>query len=244
MVYGSPGYRCFNSPFFLHDDEDARRVWQNPEKILARSGYTPGNIFLNIGCEGGLRHPAAKITGRSGKVIGIDRNGEAVLRMLERDEKEGPQNIRGIVGIAEETVACRGCADVIFFGIDLHDFDDPGKVLDNARLMIGPRGILVDLNWRKESTLRGPPVSIRFDQGRAASFITNAGFRVVQQELVEPWFYQLTALQVDTEDLQPSRLIPRPARTSVKQNSCSISGESEAGHHQKHDPDGHHTVHR
>lgn len=180
---------------FLYDAEDARRTWQNPEQILSKIGIRPGNIFVDIGCgEGFFAIPAAKITGGSGKVIGIDRNGDAVSRMLNRAEREGLHNIRGIVGVAEETVVCRGCADVIFFGIDLHDFDDPGKVLDNARLMIGPRGILVDLDWRKESTPRGPPVSIRFDQERAAALITNAGFRVVQKKLVEPWFYQLIAL--------------------------------------------------
>jgi ubiquinone/menaquinone biosynthesis C-methylase UbiE len=182
-------------PCFFYDDEDARRTWQNPEQTLSKIGIRPGNIFLDIGCgEGFFAIPAAKITGGSGKVIGIDRNGEAVSRMLERAEQEGLHNIRGIVGMAEETVICLGCADVIFFGIDLHDFDDPGKVLANARLMIRPRGILIDLDWRKERTPRGPPVSIRFDPGYASALITNAGFRVTGMDLVEPWFYQLTAL--------------------------------------------------
>jgi hypothetical protein len=77
--------------------------------------------------------------------------------------------------MAEETVACRRCAEFVFFGIDLHDFEDPGKVLSNARIMIKSRGTLVDLDWRKERMPHGPPISIRFDEGHAAALITEAG---------------------------------------------------------------------
>jgi ubiquinone/menaquinone biosynthesis C-methylase UbiE len=194
MIYEIHGSTRSDMPLFCYADENDRRRWQNPEQILSAIGIRPGTVILDIGCgEGFFAIPAAKITGSSGKVIGIDNNGEAVSRMIERAEQEGLENIQGIIGMAEKTVACRGCADFIFFGIDLHDFDDPGKVLANARLMIKPKGILVDLDWRKESTPQGPPVSIRFDEEYAATLITKAGFRVTRRDLIEPWFYQLTA---------------------------------------------------
>jgi hypothetical protein len=30
-------------------------------------------------------------------------------------------------------VLCDACADIVFFGIDLHDFKNPSKVFSNAR---------------------------------------------------------------------------------------------------------------
>jgi precorrin-6B methylase 2 len=60
---------------------------QNPERILSAIGIRPRDILIDIGCgEGFFAIPAAKIIGSSGKIIGIDNNRKAVLRMLERAE--------------------------------------------------------------------------------------------------------------------------------------------------------------
>jgi ubiquinone/menaquinone biosynthesis C-methylase UbiE len=181
-------------PVFQYQGEEDRRSWQNPEQILAAIGIQRGTIMIDIGCgEGFFSLPAARMVGSTGKIIGIDRNADAVSRMLDRAARQGLQNIQGIVGKAEQTVPCLECADLIFFGIDLHDFNDPAKVLSNARKMIKPEGILVDLDWRKETTTHGPPESIRFSEEEAAAIITKAGFLMTRAECVEPWFYLLTA---------------------------------------------------
>jgi ubiquinone/menaquinone biosynthesis C-methylase UbiE len=184
-------------PVFQYHDEEDRRSWQNPEQILSAIGIQPGTVMVDIGCgEGFFAIPASIMVGATGKVIGIDRDADAVSRMLDRAARQGLQNIQGIVGKAEHTIPCRECADLIFFGIDLHDFDDPARVLSNARVMIKAEGILVDLDWRKETTPLGPPELIRFSEGEAAAIITIAGFRVTRVESVSPWFYQLTARPV------------------------------------------------
>jgi ubiquinone/menaquinone biosynthesis C-methylase UbiE len=136
-----------------YHDERSRRPWQNPEQILGRTGLGPGDTVIDIGCgEGFFTLPAARLAGSSGKIIGIDINGSAVSRMLEQARREGLGNVDGIVGSGEETLACEGCADLIFFGIDLHDFLDPQKVLQNARRMIKPGGTLCNLDWQKRET--------------------------------------------------------------------------------------------
>jgi ubiquinone/menaquinone biosynthesis C-methylase UbiE len=181
-------------PAFHYHVEEERRTWQNPEQILTAIGLQPGTVMLDIGCgDGFFAIPGAKMVGSAGKVIGLDINAAAVSRMLEKAERLGLQNVQGIVGKAEDSIPCQECADIVFFGIDLHDFEDPGKVLSNARVLIKPEGILVDLDWRKENTPTGPPVSIRFSEEEAEAIITRAGFRVKRRELVDPWFYQLTA---------------------------------------------------
>ncbi len=180
-----------------YHDEQSRRTWQNPEEILARTGLAPGDTMIDIGCgEGFFAIPAARITGSRGKVIGIDINGNAVAQMLGQAGKEGLRNLEGIVGSGEETRACDGCADLIFFGIDLHDFSDLRKVLHNARMMIKSRGRLCNLDWQKRTTPFGPPVSIRFDEETAAGLIRDAGFSVERIEEVPPWFYLIIAVPV------------------------------------------------
>jgi ubiquinone/menaquinone biosynthesis C-methylase UbiE len=82
------------------------------------------------------------------------------------------------VGIAEETILCDTCADIVFFGIVLHDFSDPSKVLSNAKIMLSPTGRLADLDWKKEPTRLGPPLQIRLDEKKASSLIATASFKI------------------------------------------------------------------
>ncbi|WXG44146.1 MAG: methyltransferase domain-containing protein [Promethearchaeati archaeon SRVP18_Atabeyarchaeia-1] len=178
---------------FYHDEE-ARRKWQDPEAILTDIGVRPGSTFVDVGCgEGFFAIPAAKTVGRKGKVYGIDVYNEAVEHLKQKADREGLGNLYLHVGAAEETVICKGCADIVFFGIDLHDFRDPERVLANARVMLKPTGRLVDLDWKKELTGVGPPIEIRFSEEEAQSLIKKAGFTVERVESVGSFHYIIEA---------------------------------------------------
>ena len=73
---------------------------------------------------------------------------------------------------------CNACANIIFFGIVLHDFENPSKVLANAHSMLKPFGNLIDLDWSKETSEIGPPLHIRFSEETAIQLIESSGFRV------------------------------------------------------------------
>ena len=164
-------------------DDEKRRKWQNPEAILAGIGVKPGLTFLDIGCGSGFfTIPAAKLVGNKGKVYGLDIDSEAIARITRKADSEGLRNIYLEIGKAEELVLCQACADIVFFGIDLHDFADPAKVLANARTMLKPNGRLVDLDWKKEPMDFGPPFRIRFSETEAAQLIEAAGFKIESVE--------------------------------------------------------------
>jgi ubiquinone/menaquinone biosynthesis C-methylase UbiE len=175
-------------------DEAERRTWQNPESILAEIGLSPGQTFVDVGCgDGYFAIPAAKVVGKRGRVYGLDINEEAVQYLEEKAVKEGLENVILKVGAAEDLVLCRGCADFVFFGIDLHDFRDPLKALINAKKMLKPGARLIDLDWRKEPMQLGPPIGIRFSQEEAVTRIEEAGFRVHAVKQVGPYHYLVIA---------------------------------------------------
>jgi ubiquinone/menaquinone biosynthesis C-methylase UbiE len=116
--------------------------------------------------------------GDEGRVYGVDADSEAIRRLREKASKEKLRNIELEAGLAEETIFCDSCADVVFFGIVLHDFKDPGKVLSNAKRMLKPNGRLADLDWKKETMQLGPPLRIRFDEKKASGLIESAGFKI------------------------------------------------------------------
>lgn len=160
-------------------DDQERRKWQDPEAILSETGLKPGDTFLDIGCGTGFfTLPAARIAGEKGKVYCLDADKEFISRLQEKADKEGLGNIHVTIGKGEDIILCDACADILFFGIVLHDFDDPPKVLRNARQMLKPTGRLVNLDWKKIEMSFGPPVQRRFSEEQASRLIETAGFTI------------------------------------------------------------------
>ncbi len=175
-------------------DDPGRRQWQNPEAILADIGLKPGMTFADIGCGGGFfALPAARIVGPKGKVYGVDANPAMIAIIKAQAEKEGLKNLYLTVGEAENVILCEQCADFVFFGIALHDFHNPAKVLKNAARIIKPGGKLVDLDWKKEELPIGPPTHIKFSETQSYGLIGLAGFKVDTVKDCGPYHYLITA---------------------------------------------------
>lgn len=159
-------------------DEEGRRKWQNPEKLLRGFGLKEGDTFIDVGCgQGFFLLPAIEVTGSSGTVIGVDASEENIGFLRGRLSAEGLKASL-TVSKAEEWIACDACADMIFFGTVLHDFNDPLKVLQNSAQMLKPAGRLINLDWKKEPTEMGPPLDIRFTIEKASTLIRDAGLVV------------------------------------------------------------------
>jgi ubiquinone/menaquinone biosynthesis C-methylase UbiE len=151
-------------------------------------------VFMDIGCGYGFfTVPAAQIVGEQGKVYAVDIDASAIDRLKREAAKKDLKNVTATAAAAEETVFCEACADLVFYSTVLHDFRDPAKVLHNAKLMIKPSGMLVNLDWKKKSSVFGPPVRIRFSEEQASSLIRQAGFTVESVKDLGRNFYVVAA---------------------------------------------------
>ena len=173
-------------------DEKTRRSWYDSEAILEAIGLVDGMTFVDVGCGSGFFSVlAAKIVGKKGKVYAVDVDELAIERLLQKAKDEGLQNIEAKAAPAEETVFCKGCADIVFFSMVLHDFADPAKVLSNARQMIKLEGSLVDLDWKKQEMPFGPPEKIRFSESKVSDLLEAAGF-TVESAAIGKYHYVIT----------------------------------------------------
>jgi ubiquinone/menaquinone biosynthesis C-methylase UbiE len=178
----------------FRSDDPERRQWQDPEKILTSLGVVPGMVFIDVGCgDGYFALPAARRVGPRGKVFAVDSDAAAVKRLQEQVAREGLGNLFSEIRKAEETVVCEGCADYVFFGIDLHDFEDPAQVLLNAKKMLRPQGLLIDLDWKDEPMEFGPPHQKRFSTDKARYLIESAGFTIKSVNDAGPYHYLIIA---------------------------------------------------
>lgn len=175
-------------------DDPERKQWQDPDKILLSVGLEKGMVFVDIGCgEGYFALPASRKVGPGGRVYAFDINAGAVAELQVQAETEGLDNIISGVKEAENTIVCEGCADIVFFGIDLHDFHDPLQVLTNAKRMLKPTGWLADLDWKDIPMEFGPPLEKRFSVKKAEQLIKSAGFSVVSVQDAGPYHYLVLA---------------------------------------------------
>jgi len=173
-------------------DEATRRSWYNPESIL--NELHSGMTFVDVGCgDGFFSILAAKKVGEKGRVYAIDVDSQAIEKLKLKASSEGLTNITTKAGKAEDTVFCSHCADFIFYSMDLHDFSNPAKVLDNAWQMIKPTGMLVDLDWKKIAMPFGPPVNIRFSEEHAEGLMKAAGFTLIDARDAGPHHYIIKA---------------------------------------------------
>jgi ubiquinone/menaquinone biosynthesis C-methylase UbiE len=178
----------------VYGEDRERRKWQAPEGILTDIGLHDGLTFVDVGCgDGFFTIPAARIVGDEGRVYALDSDEEAIALLKKRALEEKLMNIDARIGVAEDTVFCRECADFVFFSIVLHDFTDPVNVLSNAKIMLKRTGWLVDLDWKKKPMLFGPPLHIRFSEEHATALIERAGFRVVQKKEAGQFQYLIVA---------------------------------------------------
>jgi ubiquinone/menaquinone biosynthesis C-methylase UbiE len=175
-------------------DETGRRKWQNPESTLLDAGLRSRLTFVDVGCgDGFFALPAAKIIGEAGRVYAFDEDPDAVDRLRRKARIGGIRNLQAKIGKAEDTVLCEECADIVFFGIVLHDFEDPVKVLENGKVMLKATGRLVDADWKKTPTEIGPPLQIRFSEEEAARLIESVGFKIETLKESGPYHYVIIA---------------------------------------------------
>ena len=175
-------------------NEATRRTWYNPEAILKNAGLQAGMVFMDIGCgEGFFTLLAAQVVCENGIVYAVDTDADAIERLKAKAAEKRLVNIRTKVGAAEETVFCTACADIIFYSMVLHDFNDPAKVLQNAKKMLKPSGIIANLDWKKQKMPFGPPETIRFSEEKASELLKEAGFTVASIKEAGPYHYLVTA---------------------------------------------------
>jgi ubiquinone/menaquinone biosynthesis C-methylase UbiE len=173
-------------------DETTRRSWYNPEAILV--DLKAGMTVADIGCgDGYFTLLAAKRVGAKGKAYAVDIDPSGIQKLEDAAKAQGLTNITAQVGEAEDTLFCHECMDFILLSMDLHDFRDPAKVLFNAKEMLKPTGLIVDLDWKKVSMPFGPPVSIRFSEEHVAGLMRMVGFALVDVKDAGPYHYVVTA---------------------------------------------------
>jgi SAM-dependent methyltransferase len=172
----------------------------DPPDILAKLGFEAvAGDTVEFGCGyGTFTLPLAR--GTEGTVYAVDIDPDMIEATQAKAKAAGLTNIRVLrrdfiedgTGLADASVHY-----AMLFNI-LH-CEDPVSLLDAARRVLVPGGIVGIIHWNYDSsTPRGPSMDIRPMAGQCVAWATTAGFSLVESGVISlpPYHYGFRATKV------------------------------------------------
>ena len=126
---------------------------QPPEQVMDAIGVKPGMVVAEIGAgQGRYVVQLAVRVGKTGKVYAEDIDAGSLKHLEKRCKSWELENVEIILGNLTDPKLPENKLDIIFIISAYHHFQDPVKLLNNARSSLKPDGILAIGEWLKSTS--------------------------------------------------------------------------------------------
>ncbi len=162
---------------------DARKNGQNPEIILKSLSVKKGMTLADLGCGPGFfTIPLAELTGETGLVYAVDSDPTMLHYLRENIFRSNFGHIIKIIsGDVSHTDIPAKSVEIAFFANMLHDIEDRKAFFEEVKRICKPTADVVDVDWKKTQTERGPPLNIRLNEEDATHILIENGFTVISK---------------------------------------------------------------
>jgi SAM-dependent methyltransferase len=157
-------------------DSPGREERLQISRVMDVLGIVPGKAVADVGAGSGwFTVRAARRVGRGGLVYAVDINPEAIRYVEQRARKEELQNVKAILGQADDPRLPAGAVDAVLLLKTYHEVAQPIALLQNLRAALRPGAKVgvIDRNGNGEDHGVGRDVVIREAK--------EAGYTLVQQ---------------------------------------------------------------
>lgn len=146
--------RFHGDPSMLESERRQKKL--PPEEVLGKLDIKNGDTLIDFGAGiGYFSIPALDYVGEEGKVIAIDISDTMYEELRKRTS--GRRNIE----VVQSDGLTGDKADIILLVNILHELDEPAAFLEDCFRSLHPGGRVAVIDWKKEETGDGPPVSHR-----------------------------------------------------------------------------------
>lgn len=171
-----------------------RKEWHDPDTVLNNIGIQKGTTLADLGSGPGFfTIPMARLAGEGGTVYAVDSNPTMLKHLRNNIGQTGVK--AGIIKIVDGDVCQTGIpknsVDVAFFANVLHEVEDKKTFLEEVKRICKPTALVVDVDWKKIPTERGPPLNVRLSEEEAINLFSANGFKVNKQIAAGPNHYEL-----------------------------------------------------
>jgi ubiquinone/menaquinone biosynthesis C-methylase UbiE len=159
-------------------ESEDRKTWQNPEKIMQMLELKPSYVVADLGCGSG--YFTVPISRKVKKVYAIDMQKEMLEFLKQKIQKQKILNITTLLSKENEIPLKNQSVDLLLSVNTLHEFRDKEKIISEIRRVLRLEGWAVMVDFKKDESSRGPPVSIRVSKEQAVHLFKKHGLTVLK----------------------------------------------------------------
>jgi SAM-dependent methyltransferase len=182
----------------LYESAD-RVIWQKPELVIQQLGDVEGKVIADLGA--GTGYFSRRLAYRGATVIAIDIDPRAV-QWMEEQKARFPTELQDRLLIRQATPDDPNLGhdevDMVLMVNTYSYIDARIPYFTRLKSSLRPGGIILIIDFKKEDTPFGPPMSERVDVAEVERELRTAGYRIlkVDEELLN---YQYV-IKVKRED--------------------------------------------
>ena len=140
-------------------ESEDRKTWQNLKEIIGLLELKPSYVVADLGCGSG--YFSVPISRKVKKVYGVDVQKEMPEFLEQKIQEQKIVNIETLLSEENRIPLQNESVDLLLSVNTLHEFRDKEKMISEIRRVLRPKGQAVIVDFKKEDTDFGPPVSIR-----------------------------------------------------------------------------------
>ena len=159
-----------------------REEWQKPEQIMDALEIADGSTVADLGAGGGwFTVRLARRVGPNGLVYAEDIQSEMIGSITRRVQREGLQNVKPILGAADDPRLPEGQIDAVLIVDTYRELEDPVTLLRNVRRALSPNGRVGIVDFTMYGGGPGPEKGERVDRQKVIDDAAKAGLRLLKE---------------------------------------------------------------
>lgn len=160
----------------------------SPQETLKKIGINEHDVICDIGAGSGIfTIPAAKVTNNT--VYALDINNELLEIIKQKAKREKLSNIKTMKVIGDYYDIEADTVDFVILVTVLHEIENKDLILTEIKRIIKSAGKLAIVEFQKQQTRMGPPVSKRIGKGEISTLCSNYGFTQIDEFYLGNNFY-------------------------------------------------------
>jgi ubiquinone/menaquinone biosynthesis C-methylase UbiE len=173
-------------PKHISSLEDPKRLfYEDPDSILSAFSIDQIKTGVDIGAGTGFyTRSLFRRLAAAGFIWACDVSWEVLQWLLGNLKADQRQRI-GLVQIGENALPFASeTVDLAIMANVLHEFDNPGKIMQEVHRIVKAEGQAVVVDWKKEEAPFGPPYAHRVSLQDIETLLEEAGFSTLQPPLI------------------------------------------------------------
>ncbi len=155
-----------------------RKNWQNAKEIIELLELKPSDVVVDLGC--GTGYFTVPLSYKVEKIYGIDIQKEMLTFLEHKIQQQKIGNIETVLSKENEIPLKNKSVDLLLSVNTLHEFRHKETIIDEIRRVLKADGRAVIIDFKKEISDSGPPLSLRISKEHAKRLFKEKGLTALK----------------------------------------------------------------